>query len=395
MNSEMTPATTATQKSIPPSFPGFSVLDRYLATQLLLPFSFGVAAFSSIGVSVGALFDLIRKITTANLAFDVALQVFLLQMPLYIFYALPMSMLLSTLMLYSRLATDSELIALRSAGISAYRLALPTLIVGLLVTGISFTFNEAIVPATKTRGAELLQDALNEGKVEIVENIVNPVYETVTLPDGTKIQTLTKLFYARSSDKKEMSGVTILDLSEPGMQVFVSGQKAIWNNEKSFWDIFDGTSYTYSIDGSRREIMKFQQAVVNFSRVPLDLVNRKKDTEEMTVDELGKLKALFEQSGNFKEAQTMLLRIQQRLATPFVCLVFALFGAALGMRPNRRSGKGASFAMSIVIIFGYYLLAFMCDAVGLKGGFSPYVAGWLPVMVGLALGTGFLVKAAR
>ena len=386
---------TAIKKLIPSRFPGFSVLDRYLVIQLLLPFSFGVAAFSSIGVSIGALFELIRKITTANLSFEIALQVFFLQMPLYIFYALPMSMLLSALMLYSRLATDSELIALRSAGISAYRLAVPTLVVGLLVTGISFTFNEAIVPATKTRGAELLQEALNEGKVTIVSNVVNPVYETVTLPDGSKTQTLTKLFYAKSSNGKEMDGVTILDLSEPGMQVFVSGRKATWNNEKNFWDIFDGTSYTYSTDGTRREIMKFQQAIVNFSRVPLDLVNRKKDTEEMTVQELEKLKSLFDQNGNFKESQTTLLRIQQRLATPFICLVFALFGAALGMRPNRRSGKGASFAMSIVIIFGYYLLAFMCDALGLKGVFSPYVAGWLPMVVGLALGGGFLVKAAQ
>lgn len=385
----------ASKKLIPPSLPGLSVLDRYLATQLLLPFSFGVAAFSSIGVSIGALFDLIRKITNSNLAFDVALQVFMLQLPLYMFYALPMSMLLSTLILYSRLATDSELIALRSVGISAYRLALPTILAGLMVTGISFTFNEAIVPATKTRGAELLQAALNEGKVEMVGNVVNPVYETVTLPDGSKTQTLTKLFYAQSSNGKEMQGVTILDLSEPGMQVFVSGQRANWNNEKNFWDVFDGTSYTYSTDGSRREILKFKQAVVNFSRVPLDLVNRKKDTEEMTVKELENLKSLFDQSGNFKEAQTILLRIQQRLATPFVCLVFAVAGAALGMRPNRRSGKGTSFAISILIIFGYYLLAFMCDALGLKGVFSPYVAGWFPVFVGLLLGGGLLVKSAR
>ncbi|MBC7516397.1 MAG: LptF/LptG family permease, partial [Alkalinema sp. FL-bin-369] len=89
---------TAIKKLIPSRFPGFSVLDRYLVIQLLLPFSFGVAAFSSIGVSIGALFELIRKITTANLSFEIALQVFFLQMPLYIFYALPMSMLLSALM---------------------------------------------------------------------------------------------------------------------------------------------------------------------------------------------------------------------------------------------------------------------------------------------------------
>ena len=210
----MSSPTIAKKQSLPPSIPGFSVLDRYLATQLMLPFSFGVAAFSSIGVSIGALFELIRKITTANLSFEIAVQVFFLQMPLYIYYALPMSMLLSTLILYSRLSTDSELVALRSAGISAYRLIVPTLIMGLIVTGISFAFNEAIVPAANSRATTLLQEALNEGKVNIVSNIVNPVYESVTLPDGSKTQQLTKLFYAKSSNGKEMDSVTILDFSE-------------------------------------------------------------------------------------------------------------------------------------------------------------------------------------
>jgi len=391
----MSSPTIAQKQSLPPSIPGFSVLDRYLASQLMLPFSFGVAAFSSIGVSIGALFELIRKITTANLSFEIAVQVFFLQMPLYIYYALPMSMLLSTLILYSRLSTDSELVALRSAGISAYRLIVPTLIMGLIVTGISFAFNEAIVPAANSRATTLLQQALNEGKVNIVSNIVNPVYESVTLPDGTKTQMLTKLFYAKSSNGKEMDSVTILDFSEPGMQVFVAGQRAVWNNEKSFWDIYDGTSYSYSVDGTRREILKFQKAVVNFSRVPLDLAARKKNWEEMTIAELNDLRSLYDKSGNFKESQTTLLRIQQKTATPFVCLVFALVGATLGMRPNRRSGKGASFAISIVIIFGYYLLAFICDAMGNTAVLSPYVAAWLPTVVGLMLGSGLLVKAAQ
>ncbi len=391
----MSSPTIPKQPSLPPSLPGFSVLDRYLATQLILPFSFGVAAFSSIGVSIGALFELIRKITTANLSFEIAAQVFFLQMPLYIYYALPMSMLLSTLILYSRLSTDSELVALRSAGISAYRLIVPTLIMGLLVTGMSFAFNEAIVPVANSRATALLQEALNEGKVNIVSNIVNPVYESVTLPNGTKTQMLTKLFYAKSSNGKEMDSVTILDFSEPGMQVFVAGQRAVWNNDKSFWDVFDGTSYSYSVDGTRREILKFQKAVVNFSRVPLDLANRKKNWEEMTIVELNDLRSLYDQSGNFKESQTTLLRIQQKTATPFVCLVFALVGATLGMRPNRRSGKGASFAISIVIIFGYYLLAFICDAMGNTAVLSPYVAAWLPTIIGLTLGGGLLVKAAQ
>ncbi|MEO0352980.1 MAG: permease, partial [Cyanobacteria bacterium P01_A01_bin.15] len=53
-------------------------MDRYIAKELSLPFLFGVGAFSSILVSVGALFDLIRKITEGGLSVDIAMQAFVL-----------------------------------------------------------------------------------------------------------------------------------------------------------------------------------------------------------------------------------------------------------------------------------------------------------------------------
>ena len=73
------------QPSLPslnlPWWPSLSIMDRYIAKELTLPFLFGVGAFSSILVSVGALFDLIRKITESGLAVGLAMQVFVLKMP--------------------------------------------------------------------------------------------------------------------------------------------------------------------------------------------------------------------------------------------------------------------------------------------------------------------------
>jgi len=123
------------------------VLDRYLIRELILPFLFGVGAFASIGLSVGTLFELVRQVAESGLSIAIALRVFLLRMPEFIVLAFPMSTLLASLMTYSRLSSDSELIAFRSVGISVYRLMIPTLMMSLLVTGMTFAFNESIVPA--------------------------------------------------------------------------------------------------------------------------------------------------------------------------------------------------------------------------------------------------------
>ena len=129
-------------------------------------------------------------------------------------------------------------------------------------------------------------------------------------------------------------------------------------------------------------------------RTPLDLANRKQDSTEMNIAELRDSLNILTQSGDEKEARKTRLRIQQKLAFPFVCLVFGLTGATLGTRPQR-GGKGASFAISIVIIFSYYLLSFVCDSLGLLEILSPYIAAWLPTVLGLVAGGFLLVRAAR
>lgn len=382
--------------SFRPAFPGIAVLDRYLATQLTMPFLFGVGAFSSIGVSVGTLFDLIRKMTTMNLPLDIAVQVFFLQLPYYISLALPMSTLLATLILYSRLSTDSELIALRSSGISPYRLVLPAVALSFFITGMSFAFSEAIVPAAKYRATVTLEQALNEDNPKFQEsNILSPQFEEVKQPDGSKDRILTRLFYASKFNGREMQGLTVLDFSKEGLNQIIAAQSAMWDNKQGTWDFFNGTVYLVAPDGSYRNIVKFQQQQLQLPRTPLDLANRKKDWEEMTVTELREAQDLSAQSGDDKQVRKFDLRIQQKLAIPFICLVFGLVGATLGMRPQRRSGKGASFAISVLIIFGYYILLFLCDAMGNLEILAPVVAAWLPNLIGLGIGGFLLTRTAK
>ena len=124
-----------------------ALLDRYITAELLPPFLFGVGAFSSVLVAIGTIFELVRKVVESGLPITIAINIFLLKLPSFIVLALPMSTLLATLITYSRLSSDSELIALRSCGVSIYRLVLPAVLLSFVVLGMTFLFNEQIVPA--------------------------------------------------------------------------------------------------------------------------------------------------------------------------------------------------------------------------------------------------------
>ena len=228
-----------------------TVMDRYIARELLGPFLFGIGAFCSVGISVDTLFDLIRRVTEKGLAWEIAIEVFVLKLPEFIVLAFPMSMLLATLMAYSRLSSDSELVALRSCGVSVYRLVLPAIVVSLFVTGMTFVFNEAIVPAANYRASTTLERAMKREKLPFQDrNIIHTEFEKVTLPNGQREKRMKRLFYAEEFDGQQMKKLTILDMSEPGLKQIVSAKSATWNFSSNIWDFFNGTIYLIDSDGS-------------------------------------------------------------------------------------------------------------------------------------------------
>jgi lipopolysaccharide export system permease protein len=103
---------------------------------------------------------------------------------------------------------------------------------------------------------------------------------------------------------------------------------------------------------------------------------------------------VLEQGGNEPKLRELRVRIQQKYALPFVCIAFGLVGAALGAQ-LQRTGRAASFAISIVIIFSYYLSTIIFQSIAQTGGLSPFLGAWLPNLLGLTAGIILLVRSSR
>ena len=372
---------------------GVSVMDRYLATELLAPFLFGVGAFTSIGVSVDSLFDLIRRVTESGLPFSLAVEIFLLKMPEFVVLAFPMSTLLATLMTFGRLSSDSELVAMRGCGVSVYRIVAPAIVLSFFVTGMTFAFNELITPAANYRAAITLERALNEERPPFQEE--NILYQEFRDSQGGG-EELSRLFYARRFDGRQMQGLTILDLSQDGLNQIVSAKSATWDLGQNAWSFKDGTIYVVSPDGSFRNIVTFENQTLQLPRTPLDLAERGRDYGEMNIAQSQDMLRLLENSGaEEQKIRKLKVRIQQKYALPFVCAVMGTVGAALGIRSGRNSGRATSFGVSVVIIFAYYLFSYITNAMGITGFVSPFMAAWIPNIFGLIVGVLLLMRASR
>ena len=371
-------------------------MDRYITIQLLMPFLFGVGAFSSIILAVGSLFDLVRQVAEAGLPISVAVEVMALKLPQFVVYSFPMSILLSGMMTYSKFSADSEIIAFRSCGISIYRLVLPALIMSILVTGITFLFNELLVPAASQRATTTLAKALKQEKPAFKQdNIIYPEYREVDR-NGKKEQVLVRLFYAEKFDGKTMSGLTILDRSQQdkGISQILNSQSATWNTQNNTWDFAKGTIYLVAPDASYRNIITFEHQQLQLPKSPFELAAPDKNVADMSVGELMNYSDVIRFSGDKKKILTVAVTIQRLIAFPFVCIVFSLIGAAMGIRPQR-TGKATSFGVSVLMIFGYYLMMFVFGALGQAEVVSPFFAAWLPNFIGFGLGGFLIFNAAK
>lgn len=370
-----------------------SLMDWYIAAELIPPFFLSVGIFSSLGVAIGYLSDLVNKVVDSDLPLISAIEVLLLKVPEFLAYSLPIAVLLATLLAYGRLSSDSELVALRSCGTSLYRLVAPAVVLSLLVACAAFAFNETIVPAANYRATAILIDAIQEEyPFWQTKDIFYPDYEEVKLPNGETIRKLKSLFYAERFDGKKMKALTIVQLLGQELSQIVISDSATWNPKHDTWDLFDGAIYEISPDASYRDTLPFDHRQLAFSRIPFDLAIQGRNPYEMNISQALQYMKLLRLIGDEKKLLTFQVRTQQKLAFPFICLVFGLVGSTLGARPHNAS-RATSFGWCLAIVFSYYILSFVIGSLGMVGIFSPFMAGWLPNFLGLSIGVWLLYRS--
>ena len=374
------------------------LIDKWLIAQLVPPLIFSISAFTVVSLSIGVMFDLIRKIVEFGFPFSLALKILILKLPGFLVLSFPMSVLLSTLLTYGKLSSNSELLALRSLGIKTSRFIVPALIVSIIMTGLTFFFNNSLVPYSNKLAEISIRDGL--GKSTIIEtgnDVFFPGYGSLIDPKTNKPSEkntyLTQIFFSRVVKNKIMKNVTLLDFSRIGSKQVLSAESASFDKDNSRWIFQNGKIVYFSADA--------QTSIVNFSTYfyplgdgPLKVSEIQKDANDMTVAEAIAAKNIYENSGNIKEARKMKVRIQEKFTLPCACLVFGLIGSSLGSKSNLRSSRSQGFGLSVILILIYYIMSFLFSSLGVKGLLTPIFAAWLPVFISLGGGIYFLRRSS-
>ena len=381
--------------------PWYSIplIDRWLLGQIIPPMIFAISAFTVISLSVGVMFDLIRKIVEYGLPILQALKALFYSLPSFLVLSFPMAVLLSTLLSYGKLSANSELLALRSLGITTSRIIAPAIAVSIFMTGLTFYFNDNLVPTSNKLAESTLRSGIgssfNKGKGK--NNIIftrkgSRIDPKTNKP--TKTNTfLTHIFYASRFENNIMKEVTVLDFSRKNIKQILTANNAIFDKDRSSW-IFTNGSIISTDSFEQTTTIKFKKYIYPFVEGPLDLAKVPKNASEMSLKEAFEAERIYKKIGNLKQVRKIQVRIQEKFTLPCACLVFGLIGSILGSKSNLRSSKSQGFGLSIILILFYYVISFISSSFGVKGLLSPIIAAWFPVVISLVGGFYFLRKTS-
>ena len=381
--------------------PWYSIplIDRWILGQIIPPMIFAISAFTVISLSVGVMFDLIRKIVEYGLPIFQALQALIYSLPSFLVLSFPMAVLLSTLLSYGKLSANSELLALRSLGITTSRIIAPAIAVSIFMTGLTFYFNDNLVPTSNKLAESTLRSGIgssfNKGKGK--NNIIfsrkgSRIDSSTNKP--TKINTyLTHIFYASKFENNIMKEVTVLDFSRENIKQILTSKSAIFDKDNSSWIFTDGNIVSNDSKGQTTSI-KFNQYTYPFVEGPIDLARVPKDASDMSLKEALEAERIYKKIGDLKEIRKIQVRIQEKFTLPCACLVFGLIGSILGSKSNLRSSKSQGFGLSVILILIYYVMSFICSSFGVKGLLPPIIAAWFPVVISLGGGFYFLRRTS-
>ncbi len=362
-----------------------SIIDRYLIIEMLGPFFFGVAAFTAIMTATSVLFNLITMMVRFGLPLSVVLEVLALRLPEMAFYTFPMSMLLASLLAFGRLSGDSEITALKACGVSLFRIMAPVVVVSLMISGATVALNEFVVPHADWAAKNILYEAQNKRKMPTARD--NVFYQE--MEEGR----LKRFFYARSFDGQAMRGVLVQEFEGDRLDRIIRADHAEW--KPGGWTFFDGEMYQTGENGEYRFFVRFKEQVVALKESLLTLSQEQRAPTEMNIRELsqhiGLLKSSGQHGGTINELE---VQLHQKLSVPFASLIFMMVGAPLGLRPNR-SSSSIGLGLSILIIFVYYIIMFIFMAMGQAGHLVPWLAAWMPNLIGAAVGGALIAQKAR
>jgi lipopolysaccharide export system permease protein len=361
----------------------FRTLDRYIFREMVPPFFLSMAVLLLVLV-LQKLFRLSDLVVSKGATLLATARVLLYVLPGFLVITIPMSLLVASLTVFSRMSSDSEITAMKASRISLYAMIRPVFLFAVLAFGLTAATSLILVPgANASLKAYLFNMVKSNAMVGIEPGVFSVSFEGMVI------------YVDKMDSLNNMEGVFISDersAKEP--YAIVAKQGKLIADPQSLnvtLALQDGTIHTPPRDEKTYNLMGFDTAKL-FLDINSSIVGKGapgKGFEDMSSSEL--LQDIQKSRGEGKPTFSQETELHKRLSIPFACLIFGLIGAPLGIRRNR-SGKSAGIAIALMVFLVYYIILGSATNLAETGSFPALQAYWIPNTAMTVLAMVFVYK---
>jgi LPS export ABC transporter permease LptF/LPS export ABC transporter permease LptG len=350
------------------------LLDGYIVREMLPPTGIGLLVFTFV-LLIDQIPRLLAVLVARSADLSTILKVFLNLLPSILAVTIPMAFLLGVLLAFGRMASDSEIVALRAVGVSPSRLLAPVMMLATTMTALSFYINSVALPAANQMHRQLVFDLL----VSKARTDIRPRAFSDTLT--------AMIVYVQDMDPRSGVWKNLLihdnrDPREPKLILACTGDLVIDKSTHSVrLELGPGSEHTFNTTDPKQysrtsfRSMGFDLPVDEFFPDRKKLLLQKGD-REMTLRELSaQVRTLRAQRKPRLEWARFDVEWHKKFAIPGACLVFGLLGLSLSLG-SRKEARSSAFALSIAVIFVYYVLIRLGEQAGDTGLMAPWLSMW-------------------
>jgi len=362
------------------------IIDRYILKEMLPPFFLGLLLFTFV-LLINRIFKLTDLIINKGVAVVPVLKLFTYIMPSFFTLTIPMAVLLSALIAFGRLSTDSEIIALKATGFSLPRMVMPALALSFVAMIVTGYFSLYLAPAkARTFKRDLFILAKTRTAISIEDEVFNDSFKNLVI------------YTQKTTPDNEMEGVFISDERNPAEPYIIIAKKGAL-------DVDPASGYAYlslekgSIHKKGLKASSYQEITFDTNKLSINLFDKffaegdiAKSRREMTLTELTDKAAEMKAKG--ENANPLLTEYYKRFTIPLACLIFGLIGPPLGLY-SRRSGKSSGLTVALAVFAAYYLLMKGGENLSSEGHFPPLLAALMPNLIVGAFGIYVFINSAR
>ena len=309
-------------------------------------------------------------------------------LPAFLEVTVPMAMLLAILVAFGRLSADSEMVALRSSGLSLYQLVPPVAVFVAFATVATAGLSIWGRPwGNRSLRSALFDIARTRASAGIKPGVFNDDFPGLVIYAETIDATTDRLRHVLISDERE---------SQERNTIVARDGNMISDPETKTVTLRLRDGFIHTTDG--RAGSEYQTRFESYD-VNLDLRQmfaggreRERDPKELTVGQLRRAMASKRAAGQSFVSE--LVEYHRKFAIPFACIVFGLVAVPLGVQPVR-AARARGFAISLGMIFAYYVMLSLGQALAEQRVVPVFVGLWLPNAVFAATGAYLFRQAAR